>query len=303
MNRFVRRFLSIFSFLFFVFSLRIAEAKGVATILTVVAVVALVVLSAGTLSGALPAVMPGLVAPGATFVGYAAGALGVTALVGMAVGQIQCLAGQDSVWFEGCSEGGGAPSGWTGEAGSPIVTYEDIQCGCDYCNLTYDYKNAYGYAIYKQVPGESEAKLLVSHKYGVSTSTRLTYSDTNLTPHSQYRYVLTLFNASGKQFQYAPLDGYTKCLAQCTFSVDKETIVLPGKATLSWSCVDATACKIDSSQKGEIATNLSLEGSLEVQPEKAEKTTYVLTCQNVDGEASFSVSLDVKEAGYKEVKP
>ena len=303
-NRFLKWFLGLFSILYFVFSLRVAEAKGVATIFTVIAVVVLAVI---IMNPAVFAVQGPGMSLAATFVAHpiitTIAAISAASLVGMAIGQIQCLGGQNNIWFSGCSSQGGSPSGWSGSSGSPTVTYENIQSGCDYCNLTFDFKNAYAYTIYKAEEGQSKGILLTSHKYGTSTSTRLTYSDTGLTPHKRYRYVLVLYNSSGKKYQYPPLDGYTKCLSKCSFSIDKNTIVLPGEATLSWNCSDANVCQIESSQKGKLAKNLAIKGSLKVQPQKAEQTIYTLSCNNIDGMATFSTSLDVKKVGYKEVKP
>ena len=129
-----------------------------------------------------------------------------------------------------------------------------------------------------------------------------TYNDkNNIACHKTY-----IYQAEFQGAKSSPLSVYTFHLPECSFSADKQKIVFPGKATLSWNCQDAENCSISTSLKREKGglenENVnSKSGALTVFPQ--EKTDFVLTCGNIDGKKSFINFLDVLTPGYKEVNP
>ena len=128
-----------------------------------------------------------------------------------------------------------------------------------------------------------------------------TYIDKNLSPHKTYKY--TAKNSGGES---QILEVYTKCLPQCTFSIDKEMVIIPKKATLSWFCKYADTAKINSKiseDKGGLKDKLvdSHSGNLEIFPQ--ETSNWILTASNIDGEKSWLLSLETKKPHYQEIKP
>jgi hypothetical protein len=278
----------------------IAEAKGIASIFTIIAVVALVFLAVvivtgfgigagGFLSGFVETTVGGVVVHGAAWYGIATGAILAASIVGMTVGQVQCFMGQDNIWFSGCSEGVTTPAGWTGTPGSPVLSYASFTATCNSVSLTYDISNANQYGIYRA------GNLITSgNAQGLS---KILYTDSNLTKHTYYQYVLVMTNNQGEQFQYPAINAYTRCLPQCSFTTDKSEIIAPGQATLSWNCQDADSCAI---ALGVGSVNPQT-GQTKVSPTAS--TTYILTCSNIDGEASFSTNINVKIPKLEEVIP
>lgn len=267
----------------------IAEAKGIATIFTVIAVIFLVVVAFAVFAGFGMGVGGFLTGQGAWgAVGWGIGISGTASIVGMAVGQVQCLAGQDNAWFSGCSEAA-TPTGWEGAAGSPVVTNESFTATCNSVSLTYDISNANQYGIYR------DGNLVTSgNAQGLS---KITYTDTNLAKQTYYQYVLVMTDNQGQQFQYPPINAYTKCLPQCTFGADKDQVVFPAQITLSWNCQDATSCSISP----EVGSVNPSSGQTIVTP--TESTNYILTCSNIDGSTSFSTSINVIKPKLEEVAP
>jgi len=269
----------------------IAEAKGIATIFVVIAViflVALVILGPAFL-GVIGISSAGTTSAGIAAASWVAGVVGTAGLIGITVGQVQCLVGQDNIFFTGCSGGATTPTGWEGAAGSPVVTNESFTATCNSVSLTYDISNANQYAIYRA------GNLVTSgNAQGLS---KITYTDSSLNKQTYYQYVLVMTNNQGEQFQYPPINAYTKCLPQCSFTTNKSEIITPAKATLSWNCQDASSCGISPG----VGSVNPQTGQTEVSPTAS--TTYILTCSNIDGEASFSVDVNVKKPKLEEVIP
>lgn len=276
----------------------IAEAKGVATVLTVIFVVVLVVLAVAIAFTPILEAFGGMLAAGQGAwgaVGYVVGATLAASIPGMMVGQVQCLVGQDNVFFSGCSEEATTPTGWQGAAGSPVLTNEFFTATCNSVSLTYDISGANQYGIYRIAPGETSSSLI--NQGSASGLTKITYTDTAVVPHVTYQYVLVLTNDSGQQFQYPPINAYTNCLPSCTFGADKNQVSYPADIILSWNCQEATSCSI----APEVGSVSATSGQTTLTP--TEDTSYVLTCSNIDGSTSLSTSVDVVNPERREVPP
>lgn len=296
-NRFLKWFLSLFSVFYFIFSLKIAKAEGVATIFTWIIVVVLIVVAVVIqLSPLIPLLQPLagalLVAEGTSFfaapLAYGVGAALTVGLGGIAVGEIQCLAGQNNIFFTGCEDTPGSWGGQQAAPGSPTLINEDYTATCNSISLTYDITGANQYGIYR------EGDLITQGNAGGLS--KITYTDSNLTPHTYYRYVLLMTNDQGEQSQYPEINAYTKCSPQCTFGADKTNVVYPAKVTLSWDCQYADSCNISPS-----VGSVDASGQTVVQP--TDSMNYILTCQNADGSTSFSSSINVTNPHVKEIKP
>ena len=289
----MKLFLNLSSVFYFIFSLKITQAKGAATIITWIVVAVAVIVMAPIVSTVFPALAPLLyVAPGASFfaapLAYGVGAALTTGLVGIGVGQIQCLAGQSNIFFAGCENTPGMWSGQSVTAGSPTLVSEDYTATCASVSLTYNISNANQYGIYR-----SGTMINQGNASGLS---KITYTDSSLAPHTSYRYVLVMTDNSGTQSQYPEINAYTKCSPQCTFGADKINVVYPAKVTLSWDCQYADSCSI-SPEVGSV----SVSGQTVVQP--TDTANYILTCQNVDGSTPFSSLINVTNSKVKEIKP
>lgn len=141
------------------------------------------------------------------------------------------------------------------------------------------------------------------------TSADTSFTDTGLTPHTNYSYVVRLPDPPEAGFQTsdsAPLIGYTKCLPQCGFGVDSSSVATFSSTNLRWKClyndpaVDTGSCKIVDSNNVSQTVN-ALSGSLQIFP--AADTTYTLTCTNIDGPISIPQEVTIFKPGIKEVKP
>lgn len=207
------------------------------------------------------------------------------------IGQIQCQGGQNNSFFTGCSsqESSGGSAQQVGTPGSPVLLNENYTATCNSVSLTYDISGGNQYGIYRDdsLINQGSAK-------GLS---KITYTDTSLNKQITYKYVLMMTNDQGAQFQYPPINAYTKCLSQCSLATNKSEIVFPGQATLSWNCQDANSCGISPS----VGSVNPLSGEATVKPTVS--TTYILTCGNVDGQTSFSTSINVIKPKLEEVAP
>lgn len=141
------------------------------------------------------------------------------------------------------------------------------------------------------------------------TSADTGFTDTGLTPHTNYSYVVRIPDPAEAGFttaDSAPLEAYTKCIPQCSFGVDSSSIAAFSSTNLKWKClyndpaVDIGSCKIvDLNNVSQTVDALS--GSLQVFP--TADTTYTLTCTNVDGPISIPQEVTIFKPGIKEVKP
>ncbi len=209
------------------------------------------------------------------------------------VGQIQCLNGQNNPFFTGCSSSessGGSGSGQqAGAQGSPILTNENYTATCNSVSLTYDISGGNQYGIYRDdnLINQGSAR-------GLS---RIAYTDSSLNKQTTFKYVLMMTNDQGQQFQYPPINAYTKCLSQCSFSTNKSEVIVPAQATLAWNCQDAGSCNISPG----VGSVNPLSGEATVKPTAS--TNYILTCGNIDGETSFSANINVKKPKLEEIAP
>ncbi len=293
-NRFLKWFLGLFSVFYFIFSLKIAKASGIATLFTAIILIVAIIVMAPVLSIVAPWLVPVLyVAAGTSFtaapVAFIVGAALSVGLVGIAVGEIQCIAGQNNIFFTGCEETPGSWGGQQAAPGSPTLVHEDYTATCNSISLTYDITDANQYGIYRS--GD------LINQGNASGLSKITYTDSNLTPHTTYSYVLLMTDNQGGQFQYPAINGYTTCSPKCTFSADNIKVVFPAKVTLSWDCQYADSCSI-SPTVGSVNA-----GHDQVIVEPTQSTDYILTCQNNDGSTSFSSSINVTNPHIKEIKP
>ena len=141
------------------------------------------------------------------------------------------------------------------------------------------------------------------------TAADTSFTDTGLTPHTDYSYVVRLpdpAEAGFKTADSAPLEAYTKCLPQCGFGVDSSSVATFSSTNLRWKCLyndptaDTGSCKIVDSNNVSQTVN-ALSGSLQIFP--AADTTYTLTCTNIDGPISIPQSVSIFKPGIKEVRP
>jgi energy-coupling factor transporter transmembrane protein EcfT len=87
-------------------------------------------------------------------------------------------------------------------------------------------------------------------------------------------------------------------LPVCSFSASPKQIVKPGKSLLSWECQYADSCQISN---GATTTVSNTGGTLEVRPDKT--TTYILTCNNLDGPINLTAEVRVLTPGLHEIPP
>ena len=129
-------------------------------------------------------------------------------------------------------------------------------------------------------------------------------SESLLKPRGDYSFTLSCSGNGG-----SASDTVTTRVIQmprCDFSANPTSIILPKTSTLSWSCDYADTCSIDQG----IGSVNNVSGSKEVRPSKT--TTYILTCQGLDGSRSFGTGADYARDStvkvgftpiYKEVNP
>ncbi len=211
------------------------------------------------------------------------------------IGQELCQNGQNNAWFTNC-QGNTFTGTTTGQAsGEPVLNNQSFTAACNSVSLNYDISNASSYAIFRTTAGATESTSVNSGSaQGLSN---ITYTDSNLTPQTDYQYILAMSDSVGTQYQYPPQIAYTQCRPECTFSVDKSQVVFPETATLSWTCSYADSCSISPT----VGAVNAQSGTATVSPTST--TDYILTCQNADGSISFSSSLNVINPSIKEIKP
>ncbi len=142
------------------------------------------------------------------------------------------------------------------------------------------------------------------------TPSDTSYTDTGLTPHTNYSYVVRLPYPAESGFttsDSAPLDAYTKCLPQCGFGVDTSSIAEFSSTNLRWKCInndpgiDVGSCRITDSTGALSQAVDAVSGELSVSP--TADTTYTLQCTNIDGPISIPQNISVFKPGIKEIKP
>lgn len=134
------------------------------------------------------------------------------------------------------------------------------------------------------------------------------FTDTNLTPHTNYEYVLEDINQiEAPQIPTSPVTAaYTACLPSCTISNATSIIPKYGSLDLEWECAADTvaiSCQIQStdSELG-TRTGLNSSGSIKISPEI--DSQYSLSCTNIDGAVTQPpVEITVFVPSIKEVKP
>lgn len=170
---------------------------------------------------------------------------------------------------------------------------------CDSVTLSGIDAKGHNYAIVRD--GQIVAQL---------SADKTSYTDTGLTPHTNYEYKIRIPYPEEAGFQTSdsvPIAAYTKCLPQCGFGMKEKSVAKFGKVTLVWNCnyndpsADKGSCRIEDSAAGKDYSVSAKSGTLEVAVTAA--TTFVLNCANVDGAISVPQSIEVLEPGIKEVKP
>ena len=241
-NKFLISFL-ILAVLFYSFSVKIAEAKGVASVFTVIAIVVVIVALSVATGGAGLGV-------GATFLGVTGGAasgiaLGTAALISITaitIGQIACLSGANNPMFTGC--GKESSSSQQGAAGSPTLQSQTatpiVQNSCTTgFILNYSVTDAYQYGIYRDgnlIKQGTLNTIVQPSPYNTSFS----YTDSGLAPNTNYKYKLILTDKNGKQYQYPEMTAYTECSPHIVFN-GPNIIEYPNSITLSWIAENVTS--------------------------------------------------------------
>ena len=128
----------------------------------------------------------------------------------------------------------------------------------------------------------------------------ISYTDSGLSPNTNYVYKLILTDRDGKKFSYPDIKAYTSCtppLPLCTFSASPSTIIPPQSTSLNWNCQNVNLCSIDNA----IGSVNPSSGSTPVSPTKT--TTYALSCTGTGGASSFNTTVIVNQFKIKEVAP
>ena len=121
----------------------------------------------------------------------------------------------------------------------------------------------------------------------------------NVAPANNTTYKLVCNNAGYTNYSPDPVTVTVAYHPVCSFSVDHTKIVLPQKATLSWTCQYADTCALDQG----IGSVDKQSGSHQVAP--TENTTYILTCSNASysTNSTQSISVSVSNPTIKEIAP
>ena len=109
----------------------------------------------------------------------------------------------------------------------------------------------------------------------------------NVAPANNTTYKLVCNNAGYTNYSPDPVTVTVAYHPVCSFSVDHTKIVLPQKATLSWTCQYADTCALDQG----IGSVDKQSGSHQVAP--TENTTYILTCSNASYSTNSTQSISV----------
>jgi hypothetical protein len=241
-NKFFISFL-ILTVLFYGFSAKMAEAKGVASIITQVIIIAVVIVAiAGTggFGAAIASVINPLVSAG---LATAMGIVGGTLMGAVVVGQAACLMGANNPMFTGC--GGENNSSWQGAAGSPTLQNQTAtpiksneSCTTGF-TLSYSVTDAYQYGIYRDNNLINQG-ILNTVVQPSPYNTSFSYADNNLAPNVNYKYSLILTDKNGKQYSYPEMTAYTECSPHIVFN-GPDIVEVPNSITLSWIAENVTS--------------------------------------------------------------
>ncbi|MCL5004751.1 MAG: hypothetical protein M1170_02285, partial [Patescibacteria group bacterium] len=207
-NKFLISFL-ILAVLFYSFSVKVVEAKGV--IQFVAAVVAIVIIIY------VPVLAPYILA-GNVIAGIVAAKLfpcnqWTSALVGGAVGGSVGSGVAISLSGKECGN-----SGSSGAVGSPTLQNQtataimssDGNCTTGY-TLSYSVTDAYQYGIYRDGNLIKQGTLSTTVQPS-PYNTSFSYTDSNLEPNKNYKYKLILTDKNGKQYRYPEINVYSECI-------------------------------------------------------------------------------------------
>ncbi len=109
-NKFLISFL-ILAVLFYSFSVKVAEAKGVISALAIIVIIVVAVIFVVATGGAGASILAAIGVTGGSATAIAIGAAAVVGIASIAIGQIVCLMGNNNPMFTGC---GGDPSSGAG---------------------------------------------------------------------------------------------------------------------------------------------------------------------------------------------
>jgi len=171
-NKFFIFFL-ILTVIIYSISIKIAEAKGVASVFTVIAiavvVVAAVVATGGTALGV------GATFAGVTGVAASGIALGSAALISAAaitIGQLSCLSGSDNPMFTGCGgDNGGGGDGGGGAQGTSVASGNaPLNCWQINSTMYIPQLNGSGYNNQCALPLDETQSQIAIYRYSIPNS-------------------------------------------------------------------------------------------------------------------------------------
>ncbi|MCL5004834.1 MAG: hypothetical protein M1170_02750 [Patescibacteria group bacterium] len=284
-NKFLISFL-ILVVLIYSFSVSMAQAKGVASIITAIVLVAVVVTA--IIFQAYPLAAAAL-SKGA--LGYIVGYGLTIGLAAVTVGQIACLTGTNNPMFTGC---GSNNSPQQGVVGSPTLQNQsataimssDGNCTTGYA-LSYSVTDAYQYGIYRDGNLIKQATLntiVQPSPYNTSFS----YADNNVTPNKDIKYQLILTDKNGKQYRYPEINVYSECIKLDLKMDNKDgarNYFYPrNNATLQWETIAAASCTASGDWSGSRgpasgSENLGYLPRGTSNPGQGKTYNYSLTCQ------------------------
>ncbi len=283
-NKFLISFL-ILAVLFYSFSVKVVEAKGV--IQFVAAVVAIVIIIY------VPVLAPYILA-GNVIAGIVAAKLfpcnqWTSALVGGAVGGSVGSGVAISLSGKECGN-----SGSSGAVGSPTLQNQtataimssDGNCTTGY-TLSYSVTDAYQYGIYRDGNLIKQGTLSTTVQPS-PYNTSFSYTDSNLEPNKNYKYKLILTDKNGKQYRYPEINVYSECIKLDLKMDNKDgarNYFYPrNNATLQWETIAAASCTASGDWSGSRgpasgSENLGYLPRGTSNPGQGKTYNYSLTCQ------------------------
>ncbi|MEK7555323.1 MAG: hypothetical protein AAB516_00660 [Patescibacteria group bacterium] len=179
----------------------------------------------------------------------------------------------------------------------PMATVEINKRGCDYIEFSITPtpgSEAANYDVYR------DGKQIASQVPIPQTI----YKDAGLSKGASYSYTIDVRSGTNLIQTYGPISSSTSCIPDCDFSANPENLVYPAtNSNLLWSCQGAVSCSI--SEVGDVCNNQTACETGDTTPVTVDKTTtFVFTCENSDGDKSFSTAtVNVSRPTIIEVPP
>ncbi len=295
-NKFLISFL-ILAVLFYSFSTKVFEAKGVATIITtivaVVAVVVIVMVVCQVCAVAVASTIGQSAAVGLVYGGIIGAGLAI-------IGQVACLAGSNNPMFTGC---GGGDTSSQGVAGSPTLqnqTAAPIMSADGNCTtgftLNYSVTDAYQYGIYRDgnlIKQGTFNTIVQPSPYNTSFS----YQDNSLAPNTTYKYSVILTDKDGKQYSYPEMSAYSDCGKidlKANGSDGPTSLYMPNnEVDLTWTSAGATGCSASGDWTGSKAIpsgsqNLGRLSRGTTNPGQGKTYNFDMTCNIMNSTSTVS---------------